>query len=149
MTAAHAQPAGPGVKAPGALQMVAVALIDTDGKNLRRENGDVSRLRSSFESVGMLQPLTLRLMPAGRYELVAGHRRLSAAVQSGALEVPAIVREMNERQKWKARLGENLHRRDLTPSDEGACTASCPCTATPSASWHRWPGGRSATSASE
>jgi ParB family chromosome partitioning protein len=119
MTAPNAQPAGPGVKAPGALQMVAVALIDTDGKNLRRENGDVSGLRSSFESLGMLQPLTLRPIPGGRYELVAGHRRLSAALQSGAIEVPAIVREMDERQKWEARLGENLHRRDLTPSDEG------------------------------
>lgn len=97
--------------------MVAVALIDTDGKNLRRENGDVSGLRSSFESLGMLQPLTLRPMPGGRYELVAGHRRLSAALQSGALAVPAIVREMDERQKWEARLGENLHRRDLTPSE--------------------------------
>lgn len=118
MTASRAQYSGAGVKAPGALQMVAVALIDTDGKNLRREDGDVSGLRSSFESLGMLQPLTLRPMQGGRYELVAGHRRLSAAVQGGALEVPAIVREMDERQKWEARLGENLHRRDF-PSDEG------------------------------
>jgi len=150
MSAPNAQPAVPGVKAPGALQMVAVALIDTDGKNLRRENGDVSGLRSSFESLGMLQPLTLRPMPGGRYELVAGHRRLSAAVQSGALAVPAIVREMDERQKWEARLGENLHRRDLTPSETRVgCTASYSCMATPSASWLRWPGGRSATSASE
>ena len=119
MSASRAPHPGPGVKAPSALQMVAVALIDTDGKNLRREDGDFSGLRSSFESLGMLQPLTLRPMPGGRYELVAGHRRLSAAVQSGALEVPAIVREMDERQKWEGRLGENLHRRDQTPSDEG------------------------------
>lgn len=117
MTVPRAQHPGPGVKAPGALRMVAVALIDSDGKNLRREKGDASGLRSSFESLGMLQPLTLRPRPGGRYELVAGHRRLSAAVQSGALGVPAIVWEMDERQKWEARLGENLHRRDLTPSE--------------------------------
>jgi ParB/RepB/Spo0J family partition protein len=119
MTAPNTGKAGSAPRGPGALQMVAVALIDTDGKNLRRENGDVSGLKSSLDSLGMLQPLTLRPMPGGRYELVAGHRRLSAAVHSGAVEVPAIVRAMDERQKWEARLGENLHRQDLTPSDEG------------------------------
>jgi ParB family chromosome partitioning protein len=102
-----------------ALETVPVALIDVDGKNLRREKGDVTGLKTSLASLGMLQPLTLRPAPGGRYELVAGHRRLAAAVQSGAREVPAIVREMDERQKWEARLGENLHRKDLSPSEEG------------------------------
>lgn len=102
-----------------ALATVPVALIDVDGKNLRREQGDVRGLKDSLASLGMLQPLTLRPMPGGRYEVVAGHRRLAAAVQGGAKEIPAIVREMDERQKWEARLGENLHRQALTPSDEG------------------------------
>jgi ParB family chromosome partitioning protein len=119
MTACNASTAGSPPGDPGVLQMIAVELIDTDGKNLRRENGGVSGLRLSLDSLGMLQPLTLRPVPGGRYELVAGHRRLSAAMQGGAVAVPAIVREMDERQKWEARLGENLHRRDLTPSDEG------------------------------
>jgi ParB/RepB/Spo0J family partition protein len=102
-----------------ALQSVPVALIDVDGKNLRREKGDVTGLKASLASLGMLQPLTLRPAAGGRFELVAGHRRFAAAVQSGATEVPAIVRDMDERQKWEARLGENLHRQDYSPSDEG------------------------------
>jgi ParB/RepB/Spo0J family partition protein len=101
------------------VEMVPVCLIDVDGKNLRREKGDVSGLKASLASLGMLQPLTLRPAAGGRYELVAGHRRFSAAVQSGAEAVPAVVREMDERQKWEARLGENLHRKDLSPSEEG------------------------------
>jgi len=100
------------------VEMVPVALIDVDGKNLRREKGDVSGLKASLASLGMLQPLTLRPAAGGRYELVAGHRRFAAAVQSGAEAVPAVVREMDERQKWEARLGENLHRKDLSPSEE-------------------------------
>ena len=42
------------------VEMVPVALIDVDGKNLRREKGDVSGLKASLASLGMLQPLTLR-----------------------------------------------------------------------------------------
>jgi hypothetical protein len=98
------------MSAAASLGAVAVALIDVDGKNLRREKGDVSGLKASLSSLGMLQPLTLRPMPGGRYELVAGHRRFAAAVQGGAKVVPAIIREMDEREKWEARLGENLHR---------------------------------------
>jgi ParB family chromosome partitioning protein len=101
------------------VEMVPVSLIDVDGKNLRREKGDVSGLKASLASLGMLQPLTLRPVAGGRYELVAGHRRFAAALQSGAKTVPAVVREMDERQKWEARLGENLHRKDLSPSEEG------------------------------
>ena len=102
-----------------ALESVPVALIDFDGENLRREKGDVAGLKASLASLGMLQPLTLRPAAGGRFELVAGHRRFAAALQSGATEVPAIVREMDERQKWEARLGENLHRKDLSHSEEG------------------------------
>ena len=102
-----------------ALQSVSVALIDVHGKNLRQEKGDVTGLKASLASLGMLQPLTLRPAAGGRFELVAGHRRFAAALQSGATEVPAIVREIDERQKWEARLGENLHRKDLSPSEEG------------------------------
>jgi ParB/RepB/Spo0J family partition protein len=101
------------------LKMIPVELVDFDGRNLRRENGDVNGLQKSLETVGMLQPVSLRPAPGGRYELVAGHRRFAAAVRAGASAVPALVREMDEHMKWQARLSENLHRLDLTPSEEG------------------------------
>jgi ParB family chromosome partitioning protein len=100
------------------LRQIPVGLIDTDGKNLRREQGDVSGLQGSLTEVGMLQPITVR--PIGdRFEVVAGHRRLAAAVRAGYSAVPCIVRDMDDRTKWVMRVGENLHRKNLTPSEEG------------------------------
>jgi ParB/RepB/Spo0J family partition protein len=99
------------------LRQIPVDLIDTDGKNLRREQGDVSGLQGSLTELGMLQPITVR--PIGdRFEVVAGHRRLAAAVKAGYSAVPCIVREMDDRTKWVMRVGENLHRKNLTPSEE-------------------------------
>lgn len=100
------------------LRQVPVELIDTDGKNLRREQGDVSGLQGSLAALGMLQPLTVRPV-GGRFEVVAGHRRLAAAVRAGYSAVPCVVREMDDRTKWVMRVGENLHRKNLTPSEEG------------------------------
>lgn len=100
------------------LRQVPVGLIDTDGKNLRREQGDVAGLQGSLAELGMLQPITVR--PVGdRFEVVAGHRRLAAAIKAGYGSVPCIVREMDDRTKWVMRVGENLHRKNLTPSEEG------------------------------
>ena len=100
------------------LRQIPVDLIDTDGKNLRREQGDVSGLQGSLAELGMLQPITVR--PIGdRFEVVAGHRRLAAAVKAGYSAVPCIVRDMDDRTKWVMRVGENLHRKNLTPSEEG------------------------------
>lgn len=105
------------MKAPTVV-MVPVSELVTDGQNLRREEGEVAELQSSMGSIGMLQPIVVR--PAdGAYEVVAGHRRLKAAIASGATEVPCDIREFDERQKWEARLAENLNRRNLTPSEEG------------------------------
>lgn len=101
------------------LETVPIELIDLDGRNVRREHGDVSGLQKSLKAVGMLQPVSLRPKPGGRYELVAGHRRFAAAVRAGASAVPALVREMDEHVKWQARLTENLHRLELSPSEEG------------------------------
>jgi ParB/RepB/Spo0J family partition protein len=99
------------------LRQVPVKLIDTDGKNLRREQGDVSGLQGSLQELGMLQPIVVR--PVGdRFEVVAGHRRLAAAMKAGYSSVPCIVREMDDRTKWVMRVGENLHRKNLTPSEE-------------------------------
>lgn len=98
-----------------ALESVPVALIDFDGKNLRREKADVTGLKASLASLGMLQPLTLRPAAGGRFELGAGHRRSRVEQQRSP---PSSGRRTNAR-KWEARLGENLHRKDLTPSEEG------------------------------
>lgn len=106
------------MKAPTVV-MIPVSDLVTDGQNLRREEGEVEELQTSMGSIGMLQPIIVRPVNGFFYEVVAGHRRLKAAVASGMAEVPCDIREFDEGQKWEARLAENLNRRNLTPSEEG------------------------------
>ena len=70
-------------------------------------------LASSIQHHGILQPLTVRPAGDGRWELVAGERRLRAARLAGLSEVPCIVMALDEEQSGMLALVENLQRRDL------------------------------------
>ena len=81
-------------------------------------------LASSIEASGIVQPLLVRPLVDGSYELVAGERRWRAAQQAGLAEVPAIVREEDETTRLQTALIENVVREDLNPVDEArACAA--------------------------
>ena len=86
-----------------------------------RERFDSSRLEELAHSIrekGIIEPLLLRASPDGRYELVAGERRLRAAQLIGQESVPAIVREYEDRETLEIALIENLQREDLNPVEE-------------------------------
>lgn len=79
---------------------------------------DESQLRSLAESIklhGILQPMVVTEAGGGRYELIAGERRLRAAKLAGEVTVPVIVRSFNDQQKLELALIENLQRQDLNP----------------------------------
>ncbi len=81
-------------------------------------------LAGSIGSVGLLQPLIVRPLEDGRYELVAGERRWRAAQRAGIERVPAVVRSSPEDERLQAALIENMVREDLNPVDEArACAA--------------------------
>jgi ParB family transcriptional regulator, chromosome partitioning protein len=81
-------------------------------------------LAGSIASAGLLQPLIVRPLDDGRYELVAGERRWRAAQQAGLDRVPAVVRSSPEDERLQAALIENMVREDLNPVDEArACAA--------------------------
>src|SRR3954469_17721066 len=81
-------------------------------------------LAGSIGSVGLLQPLIVRPLEDGRYELVAGERRWRAAQQAGIDRVPAVVRTSPEDERLQAALIENMVREDLNPIEEArACAA--------------------------
>ena len=81
-------------------------------------------LAGSISSAGLLQPLIVRPLEGGRYELVAGERRWRAAQQAGLDRVPAVVRSSPEDERLQAALIENMVREDLNPVDEArACAA--------------------------
>lgn len=81
-------------------------------------------LAASIEASGVVQPLLVRPLPDGSYELVAGERRWRAAQQAGLAKVPAVVRDQAEGERLQAALIENMVREDLNPVEEArACDA--------------------------
>jgi ParB family transcriptional regulator, chromosome partitioning protein len=77
-------------------------------------------LAASIEAIGVLQPVLVRPLGNGQYQLVAGERRWRAAIRSGRTTIPAVVRDTDDRASVEQALVENLHREDLTPLEEAA-----------------------------
>ena len=75
-------------------------------------------LSASIAQHGVIQPLLVRPMPDGSYQLVAGERRWRASRMAGLTEVPVVIRDMDEQQAAEVALIENLQREDLNPMEE-------------------------------
>jgi len=88
------------------------------------EPAALDALAGSIASAGLLQPLIVRPLDGGRYELVAGERRWRAAQKAGLKRVPAVIRTSPEDERLQAALIENMVREDLNPVEEArACAA--------------------------
>ena len=86
-----------------------------------RKQFDDDSLRELADSIaqhGVLQPLLVRPMTDGTYQLVAGERRWRASRLAGLKEVPVVIREMSEKEASAVALIENLQREDLNPMEE-------------------------------
>jgi ParB/RepB/Spo0J family partition protein len=103
---------------PTTVRMISVGDISPSPLNPRSDLGELGELAASITSLGIIQPLTVRPTDDGRYLLVAGERRYAAALAAGLTEVPAIVREMDDKQALAFALVENCQRRDLNPTEE-------------------------------
>ena len=79
---------------------------------------ELAELEASIRASGLLQPIIVRSRPNGKWELVAGERRLRAVSRIGWAEVPAVVREFDDRAMLTLALVENLQRADLNPLEE-------------------------------
>ena len=90
----------------------------------RFDPASITSLAASIGDAGIVQPLIVRPLPDGRYELVAGERRWRAAREAGVQTVPVIVRDEAEADRLQTALIENVAREDLSPVDEArACAA--------------------------
>ena len=78
----------------------------------------LAELAESIKAQGVMQPILARPLGAGRYEIVAGERRWRAARMAGLATVPALVRDVPDRNALAIALIENLQREDLNPLDE-------------------------------
>ncbi len=77
-------------------------------------------LAASISEMGVLQPILVRPLDGGEYELIAGERRWRAAQRAGLTTIPAIIRFTDDLSSVEQALVENLHRQDLTPLEEAA-----------------------------
>lgn len=81
-------------------------------------DAELAELEASLKATGLLQPITVRARSDGGWELVAGERRLRAATRLGWTEIPALVREFDDRAMLTLALVENLQRADLNALEE-------------------------------
>jgi ParB family chromosome partitioning protein len=105
--------------AEGALAQVSVEAIDQNPYQPRKEfdSDGLAALRDSIKAHGVLQPLVVRQVE-GRYQLIAGERRLRAARAGGLATVPVRVVDFNDQQVIEAALVENIQREDLNPIEK-------------------------------
>jgi ParB family transcriptional regulator, chromosome partitioning protein len=80
----------------------------------------LDELAASIRAVGLLQPVVVRQVVPGRYEIVMGERRWRASQLAGLTQIPAIVRETSDDDLLRNALIENLHREQLNPLEEAA-----------------------------
>ncbi|HEX5971561.1 MAG TPA: ParB/RepB/Spo0J family partition protein [Gemmatimonadaceae bacterium] len=102
------------------LQRIRIAEISPNHFQPRRTftEAELAELEASLRANGLLQPITVRPKGPGKWELVAGERRLRAATRLGWTEIPAVVRDFDDRAMLTLALVENLQRSDLNALEE-------------------------------
>ena len=111
-----------GLEENSAASAVRLRLMDVEpNKDQPRRDFDETALAELSRSVaehGVLQPILVRPLPGGAYQIVAGERRWRAARMAGLSEIPVVIREMSDAQAMAAALIENLQREYLNPIEE-------------------------------
>ena len=90
-------------------------------KDQPRQDFDEEELQALADSIsehGVIQPLTVRGLPSGYYQIIAGERRWRAARLAGLRDIPAVIIEADDRKVMELALIENLQRQDLNPVEE-------------------------------
>ena len=122
-------PAPSRVEPSAPISVQGIRLIEVDPTLVQRnprqprdvfDQEEIDQLATSLLDVGMLQPLVVRPISGDRYELVAGERRMRAAIAAGLPTVPAIVRATEDADLLKEALVETIHRVQLNPLEEAA-----------------------------
>ncbi|MEZ5972360.1 MAG: ParB/RepB/Spo0J family partition protein [Hyphomonadaceae bacterium] len=99
---------------------VPIDLVQRNPQQPRKhfDEAELNDLASSIKSHGILQPILVRPIADGKYEIVAGERRWRAAQRAGLHSIPAVIRELNEVEVLEIAIVENVQRMDLNPIEE-------------------------------
>ena len=103
-----------------AYQMLPIYKVEPNPDQPRQDfdEEELQALADSIEIHGIIQPLTVRELPSGYYQIIAGERRWRAARIANMSEVPAVIMEADDRKVKELALIENLQRQDLNPVEE-------------------------------
>ena len=106
----------------GAIRQVPVARIDPSPEQprLALDKEGLTDLAASVKEHGVLQPILVRPLTGGRYQLVAGERRWRASMLAGLVTIPALIQEIDDATALEIAIIENLQREDLSPLEEAA-----------------------------
>jgi ParB family chromosome partitioning protein len=104
----------------GGPRTIPIDLVQRNPQQPRKhfDEGDLAELANSIRTHGVLQPILVRPIPGGKFEIVAGERRWRAAQRAGLHTIPAVVRELNEVEVLEIAIVENVQRTDLNPIEE-------------------------------
>ena len=104
----------------GGSVMLPISQVEPGLKQPRKrfDEESLSDLAESIRTHGLIQPLTVRRLSSGYYQIIAGERRWRASKQAGLTEVPAVIIEADDRKVMELGLIENLQREDLNPIEE-------------------------------
>ncbi|MGC1293614.1 MAG: ParB/RepB/Spo0J family partition protein [Alloacidobacterium sp.] len=104
----------------GRPQEISVGEIDRNPYQTRTrvDEQQLAELASSIAATGVVQPIIVRPLPNGRFQLIAGERRWLASQKAGKDTVPAILRQVSDEQAMEMTIVENLQRADLNPMEQ-------------------------------
>ena len=102
------------------LRHMPIELLKPSASNPRKHfaDADLEELAKSIRDKGLLQPIVVRPLAEGEYEIVAGERRWRAAQRAGIHDVPVLIRELSDGEALEIALIENIQRTDLNPLEE-------------------------------
>lgn len=98
-------------------RMLPVSKIEPNPQQPRSSPGDLTELKASIKQKGILEPLLVRVV-RGKYQIISGERRFTAAKELSLKEVPCIILQASDEESLEISLIENLQREDLSPFEE-------------------------------
>ena len=101
-------------------QMLPIHKVEPNRSQPRQDfdEEELEQLSESIRTHGVIQPLTVRELPSGYYQIIAGERRWRASRMAGLAEIPAVIIEADDKKAMELALIENLQRQDLNPVEE-------------------------------
>lgn len=101
-------------------RQIPIEFVSRNPRNPRRffDDGELHDLASSIRQHGIVQPIVVRTVGDGRFEIIAGERRWRAAQLAGLIEIPVLVRDVDDKTALEIAIVENVQRSDLNPLEE-------------------------------